>query len=265
VITIDWHGAPFTQGTGFPICLIAAQGIDDFNWGTVFGNSTGYCDEDGPVYGLSGSGSAKSTITVQETNSTSSYLEFFANARTTSPAYLETYPYDFTLGPILHYLAAAIPPVKQVSPGGVLRATANLATGSPAPDGLPFSLAVTWPGGGVASYSATSAGGSVGFQLALPETAYGKQATFVVSHPVDGTYQAVTTPKVEALVEKPKPAPPSACVLAERRKLMLSRQFQRLRGHANRAHGTARRNLNRRARKARRKLNGARSEVEAAC
>jgi hypothetical protein len=272
VITVDWHGAPYTRSSysGFPVCLALAQGVDDFSWGSVFGKTTEYrsCDEDGPLYSLSGSGSVKTTITVQETNSSSTYLQFFAWAPETSPTSLETYPYDFTVEPILHYLAAAIPPVNRISAGGVLHATANLATGLPAPDGLPFSLAVSWPDGGVASYTAASAGGSVGFQLALPETAYGKQATFVVSHPADGTYQAVTTSKLEALVAKPKPVPPpppSLCELAERRELSLARQFKRLNRHAKRARGHARHMLSRRAGHAKRKLRAARTQVDRKC
>ncbi|HEX3174526.1 MAG TPA: hypothetical protein VHQ43_09980 [Solirubrobacterales bacterium] len=267
VVTIDWHGAPFThEGSGFPVCLVLAQGVDDFSWGNVFGSlSERSCYETGPVYSLSGSGSAKTAITVQETNANSSYLEFFSHANQSEPARLETYPYDFTVEPILHYLAAAIRPVKRVSAGGILHASANLATGLPVPDGLSFNLAVTWPRGGVASYSATSGGGTISFQLALPETAYGKTATFVVSHPADGIYQAVTTPKLEVLVAKPKPPPPSLCVLARRREVVLTRQLKRLKRHANRAHGIARRRLNRRVRQAKRKLHRARVGAEAAC
>jgi hypothetical protein len=265
VVVIDWHGAPYTRYPGqFPICLYSAQGVDDFNWGGVFqqGLEKSSCHE------LSGSGSARTEIVVQETNSSSSYLEFGVSAYTTNSTEYETYPYDFTVEPILHYLAAAIPPVKRISAGGVLHATANLATGLPAPDGLPFSLAVTWDGGGVASYTAASAGGSVGFQLALPETAYGKQATFVVSHPADGIYQAVTTSKLEALVAKPKPVPPpspSPCELAERRELSLTRQFKRLKRHAGLAHGRSRGELYRRARQAKRKLRAAQAKVDATC
>jgi hypothetical protein len=268
VITVDWHAAPFTRSSGsFPVCLTLAQGVDDYSWGGVFGRVTEYrsCDEEGPLYPLSGSGSAKTTITVQETNSSSSYLEFFAYANESDPSDLETYPYDFTLGPILHYLAAAIPPVKRVSASGVLHATANLATGLPAPDGLSFNLAVTWPGGGVASYTGISSGGTVSFQLALPETAFGKQATFVVSHAADGTYQGVTTPKLEALVAKPKAPAPTPCALAERRALAFARQLKRLKRHAARARGPARAALRQRAKQAKRKLRAARAEVDAAC
>jgi hypothetical protein len=268
VITVDWHAAPFTRPSysGFPVCLALAQNVDDYSWGSIFGKTTeDRCSETSAPYSLSGSGSAKTTITVQETNPSSSYLEFFSSANETEPTSLETYPYDFTLGPILHYLSAAIPPVKRVGASGILHATALLATGLPAPDGLPFSLSVTWPGGGVASYTAASSGGTVSFQLALPETAWGKQATFVAGHPADGTYQAVTTAKLQALVAKPKPLGPTPCDLAERRRLSLTRQFKRLKRHAGHARGATRRVLNRRAKQAKRKLRAARNEAQAAC
>jgi hypothetical protein len=266
VVTIDWHAAPFTNRSGFPICLVLAQGIDDFSWGGVFRSTTERsCSESGPVYSLSGSGSAKSTITVQETNAASTYLELFSRADETTPSELETYPYDFTVEPVLHYLAAAIPPVKRISAGGVLHATANLASGLPVPDGLPFNLAVTWPGGGVAGYSAASSGGSIGFQMALPETAYGKQATFVVSHPADGTYQAVTASKLEALVAKPKPPGPTPCALAERHELSLARQFKRLKRHSGRAQGATHLRLRHQALRVARQLRAARVQADREC
>jgi hypothetical protein len=112
---------------------------------------------------------------------------------------------------------------------------------------------------------AHSSGGTVSFQLALPETAFGKQASFVVAHPADGTYQAITTPKIEALVAKPKPLPPSPCVLAERRTLVLSRQFKRVKRHANHARHPVRPALKQRVRQAKRKLRAARTEVKAVC
>jgi hypothetical protein len=262
VITIDWHGVPFTNRPGsFPICLFLGQGIDDFNWGTVFNDAL----RNSSCLQLSGSGSARSEIVVQETNSGSSYLEFFDRAEETSPSDYETYPYDFSVEPILHYLAAAIRPVKRISASGILRATANLATGGPAPDGLPFNLAVTWPGGGVASYTGVSSGGVVGFQLALPETAYGKQASFVVSHPADGAYQGVTTSKLEAKVAKPKLAAPSPCLIAERHVHALARQFRRLKRHASFAHGATRHRLHHRALHIGRELRAARAQAASAC
>jgi hypothetical protein len=262
VITVDWDAAPYTGEPGrFPICMTIAQGVNDFNWGERFEEVLDHyrCID------LSGSGSARTEIVVQEANSNSTYLEFSSYANETQPARYETYPYNFTVEPILHYLAVAIRPVKRVNAAGIIRATANLASGLPAPDGLPFNLAVTWPDGGVANYSAVSSGGIVGFQLALPETAFGKTATFEVSHSADGTYQGVTATKLQAKVAKPKAPPPSPCFLAERRVLALKRQYHRLRRHAARAYGVNRRVLRRRARRAKHQLREARLTAESLC
>jgi hypothetical protein len=260
VVTVDWNSAPFTESPGdFPICLVLLQGVDDFNWGSIFGNLSGYC------YRPSGSGSAKSEIVVQESTTNTSYLGFFASAQETNPAYYETFPYDFTVQPILHYLAVAAKPVKRVSANGVLRATANLATGLPAPDGTPFSLSVSWANGGVAGYAGVSAGGGVGFQLALPETAFGKSATFVVTHPADGTYQAATAPRLVAKVAKPKAPVATPCELARSHAHVLARQHRRLLRNVDRAHGANRRSLRRRASRVGRKLKMARSQAASAC
>lgn len=260
VVTVDWHGVPFTHYPGsFPVEMILAQGIDDFNWGSVFG-STGESSE----YHLSGSGTARTEIVAQSTDS-SSYLEFYAYANTTNPSEYETYPYDFSVEPILHYLAVAITPAKSVSANGILSATADLANGLPVPDGIAFVLSAAWANGGIASYTGVSSGGVVNFQLALPETAWGKSTRFIVSHPADGTYQAVNSSSLHLRVTKPTPVPPSPCVLAERRELSLARQFKRLKRRAGRAHGVTRRVLRRRARRAKQKLRAARHHAEALC
>lgn len=265
VVTVDWHGAPFTHSPGnYPLCMTLAQGIDDFNWGSVFEHRD-ECDSYGPFYELSGSGTAHTEIVAQESTTNTSYLEFYVSAYETEPAEYETYPYDFTLGPILHYLALALKPVQRVSANGVIRATANLATGQPAPDGLPFNLTVSWPDGGVASYSATSSGGTVGFQLALPETAYGKYANFTVIHPADGTYQGIESEKLRVKIARPKPPPPSPCELAETRALVLKRQYKRLKRNARYATGIRKHRLSRRAKRVKRKLVAARREVQALC
>jgi hypothetical protein len=259
VVIIDWESAPVTNSPGnFPACLTLAQGVNDFNWGDIFSNDQN-CDR--PF----GSGASRREVVVQEANSTSSYLEFAAYANRTNPTEYETYPYSFTVQPILHYLALAMRPVKRVSASGILRATANLATGGPAPDGLAFNLGVTWSGSGIASYTGLSSGGVVAFQLALPETAYGKQASFVVSHPADGTYQGVTTSKLKAKIAKPKTPPPSPCLLAERKVLSLKRSYKRIRRHAAHARGAARGVLHRKANRAKRKLRTAQSEADTTC
>jgi hypothetical protein len=264
LVTIDWHALPFTHESGFPICMILAQGINDFNWGSVLHETVerGYCSSSGPVYELTGSGTAQTGITVQNTDASSTYLEFLSVAAETNPSSFETFPYDFAVEPILHYLSVAPKPVKRVSANGLFKATALLSSGAPAPDGLSFNLSVTWPNRGVASYTGVSSGGLVSFQLALPETAYGKGATFVVSHPADGTYQAVTASKLVAEVAKAKATP---CVLAEHRAQSLARQFKRLKHRAERARGATRSALRRKVRRVKRKLRVARHQVKSLC
>jgi hypothetical protein len=258
VIVVDWHAVPYTESPGSsPICLSFAQGIDDFNWGSVFERAT--CGKP------SGSDSARTEIVAQEANSTSSYLEFADYADETNPARYETYPYDFTIEPILHYLSVAMRPVKRVSANGIVYATANLANGLPAPDGLTFNLTATWQEGGIATFTGTSSGGVIGFQLALPETVFGKNADFTVSHPADGTYQGVSAPKLRIKVAKPKPPGPTPCSLAEKRELALARQLKRLKHHAAHAHGATRAFLHHRVRQTRNKLRKARRKTASLC
>jgi hypothetical protein len=269
VFTVSWHVVPFVHSNGFPVCMVFVQDANDYNWGTDFRealiNGDGECYEGGPLYSVSGSGTAQTTITANQTDPNASYLEFFAQAEQETSSGFEPYPYDFTVEPILHYLSVAPKPVQRVSANGVFRATANLASGSPAPDGLTFDLSVTWADGGVASYTGISSGGVVSFQLALPETAYGKTATFVVSHPADGTYQAVTGEKLQVKVAKPKALPPSPCVKAQRHAHVLARQLKRLKRHARFARGRTRRRLHRRARHLGREFRVARKHAASAC
>lgn len=265
VVTVDWHSVPYTGHPGqYPLCMSLVQGIDDFSWGSRFDNFF-ECDSSGPVYDLSGSGTAHTQITIQESTTNTSYLEFFVGAYETDPNEYESFPYDFTVEPILHYLGLAMQPVEKIAANGVVQATATLANGQPAPDGLPFGLTVTWREGGVASYTGVSSGGVVSFQLNLPETAYGKSAHFVAFHPADGNYQEVVAPQQTIRIAKPPAPAPSACELAEGRALVLSRQYRRLRHNARRAHGYAKRRLSRRARQVKRRLRGARQEVATLC
>lgn len=264
VVTVDWHSVPYTHDSGFPVCLILVQGVDDYSWGNVFG-MRGYCEEDGPVYELSGSGSAKTAITAQETNASSSYLEFFSNAPYENPSSFETYPYDFTVEPVQHYLSVALQPLQRIRANSPIHATASLANGAPGPDGLAFTLTATWSGGGIATYTATSSAGALTFPLALPETAQDKKVTFVVSRPADTQYQEVKSTKLEVPVAKAKAPPVSPCAIAERHALALTRQYKRLARHARQARGVSRRFLHRRAAHLERKLHAARAQVDSAC
>jgi len=264
VIYVNWHSVPATNSPGyFPVCMTFAQGIDDYNWGSRFDAATGFeCEESaGPVYTLSGSGTARTAITVPENNADSSYLEFYTSADETQPSRFESFPYDFSIEPPLHYLGVAIREVKRVRANGLIRATATLANGLPAPDGLSFELAVTWDGGGSASYTGVSSGGVVSFQLALPETAYGERAIFVARHPADGSYIAASS-RLAINVRKPGLTP---CTRAQRVERSLRRQHKRLKRQANHAQGTTRRALRRRAASVKRKLRTAHLKTEALC
>jgi hypothetical protein len=266
VIYIDWHSVPSTDSPGyFPVCMTFAQGIDDFTWGTRFDGTVGFgCEASrGPVYTLAGSGTARTEIVAQEA-SESSYIEFFTEATETAPAEFESFPYDFSLEPPLHYLGVAIREQRRVAANGVIAATATRADGTPAPDGLSFNLAVTWDGGGSASYTGVSSGGVVSFRLALPETAYDKRAIFVVTHPADGTYIGASS-RLGINVKKPIPPPPTPCSRARRRVASLAREVGRLQRRARHATGPARRALRPRVSRARARLRAARRHARAVC
>jgi hypothetical protein len=269
LIVVNWHSVPSTRSPGeFPVCMVLAQGIDDFSWGGVFGKTTEYesCDDRGPLYSVSASGTAQTAITVQETNAASTYLEFTAFSNETDPGRLETFPYDFSVEAPRHYLGLTVKPVKQIRANGILHASVTLTDGSPAPDGLVFGLSATWNDGGVATASAATVGGQLGFALALPEAAIGKQVAFVVSRAADSAFQAVSSTKLRVPVKMPSgSSAESACETAQRRSHTLARQFNRVSRRASQAHGQRRRALKRQARQVGRKLRNARAATHAAC
>jgi hypothetical protein len=264
VLYVNWHSVPSVSSPSFyPVCMTFAQGIDDYTWGSRFEDATSYaCEEgQGPVYTLSGSGTARTAVTVQETNASSSYLEFYTSADETAPSRFESFPYDFSVEPPLHYLGVAIRNTKRVSANGVVQATALLANGLPAPDGIGFNLTVTWDGGGSATYTAVSSGGVVSFQLALPETAYDERGIFVVEHPADGSYVAASS-RLGLNIKKPGPTP---CSRAWASELVLKRQYKRLARNAKRARGASRRKLRRRATLVKRRLRAAHIRTDRLC
>jgi hypothetical protein len=266
-IVVNWHVLPFTSESGFPVCLTFVQGVDDFSWGGVFGDATQYrsCDEGGPLYSVSGSGAAQTAITVQNTDASASYLEFFSRASQTNPSFYETYPYDFSVQPPRHFLGLALKAKSKVHANGAIRGAVTLASGLPAPDGLPFSLTVTWGRDGIAAYSATTAGGQVVFPLALPESAVNKNATFLITHGADASYQEASA-RIDAEVT-PAVASASeiACSKATQKAHALARQVKRLKRNARFAQGAAKRRLKRRARHVGKEWSAARARAKAAC
>jgi hypothetical protein len=269
-LTVNWQVAPYTSDSGYPVHMLVLQGINDFNWGEVFGASTDCCGE--PPYSVSGSGTAQTPITVQNTDSTSSYLVFYAGAEYTSsdPTRFETYPYSFSVEPPRHYLGLSLGSVQKVATNGFLHATATLVTGAPVPDGSAFTLTGTWSSGGAYTATATSVGGQITFALGMPETAVGHDVEFTASSAATSEYQAAASPKVYAEVTKPPapPAPPTPvdlCTPATNKAHAWARIYKRRMKDAERARGRARHRLLQRAHQAERKFISARAAKKAAC
>jgi hypothetical protein len=259
-VIVNWHELPFAHGSGFPVRMFFVENADDFNWGSIFEGDRSY-------YEISGSGTARSEITVQNTSS-SDYLEFFSRATTTSSQELETYPYDFSVEAPRHYLSVSLGSVQRVAANGALHATATLATGAPVPDGLGFTLSGNWEGGTFTT-TAASVGGQISFPLALPETAYKHDVEFVATSAATPEWQAATSPKLNVEVTKPKvvapPVEPQLCTKATTRAQVLARQYHRQLIHADAARGRHRRRLFHEARATARRLDAAKAARTAAC
>lgn len=260
-IVVSWHEATFANSNDFPIRMAVPQNANNANWGAQFRES--YYG-DAPSYEVSGSGSSETSITAQEPTS-NAYLEFYARASASSPSDLEDYPYDFTVSSPLHYLSAAISPTEHVRVNGTISASVTKADGSPAPDGLIFTLNVSKDGEGIASYTATTGGGGLTFRLALPETLVKENAEFIVSRAADGTYQGVESAKLDAQLARPQAVPPSPCPKARARAHALVRQLSRLKRRVRFTRGKARRRIHRRAHRVAHRLRSARRQAAAVC
>lgn len=270
VVTVDWHVVPDSEGR-FPVCMLLAENVDDFSWGSNFNEIAEYesCTDSGPVYRVAGSGTARTTITVQQASANSTYLEFFSSTYRNSAPY-STYPYDFTVGSIQHYISLTFPPVPLITTTTPLTATATLTTGAPVPNGTLFNLTASWetPVNKATHrriYTAPSSNGQIVFPLNLPTGAGNKTVSFTVSRPADSRYQAVSSGGVEIPVAKVAPAPADNCAKAKRKARVIARKRKRLARRAHRSRGAKRRRLNRRARRLGRKLRIARKRAGRAC
>ncbi|MBA3866767.1 MAG: hypothetical protein H0X42_10575 [Solirubrobacterales bacterium] len=262
-VVVNWHALPFTHSTSYPICLMLVQGVNDFSWGSTFNGGSCY---EPAGHALAGSGTAATSITIQNTDSSATYLEFWSRAEETQPSAFETYPYDFSVEAPRHALTLNLPAFTEVAANGMVHASVTGATGLPAPDGLIYGLTVRWHGGGIATYTAASIGGQIAFQLALPESALNQRASFVVGRGPDAQYQAAEAPVVKAKVTSAVlPAPSSACKKAAAHAHILSRQQHRLQAHSRRARGIQRVRLRHRAHHVGIELRKARSKAAAAC
>ena len=176
-------------------------------------------------------------------------------------------PYDFT-ATIQHGLTISLKPYTRIRTTTVISASANLADGTPVPDGMAFNLTVRWPNPNheVATYTATSVGGAFAFPLALPESAKGKQAALIASRGPDPQFLGAESARLEVQVGRgAAPVVVTPCEIATRRVHSLARQRKRLATNARFAHGAVKRRLHRRARRVANKLRHARANAAATC
>lgn len=174
-------------------------------------------------------------------------------------------PYDFTVT-LQRALTISLKNYTHIRTTTVISASANLADGSPVPDGMAFTLTVGWhsPDHESVLYTATSVGGAFSFPLSLPETAKGKKATLVVSRGPDPQFLGAESAKVEVKVGRGSP-PPTPCELATARAHSLARRHHRLARRARFARGRHGRRLRHRARLVGRRLRAARANAATAC
>ncbi|HEY2056265.1 MAG TPA: hypothetical protein VGH14_20230 [Solirubrobacterales bacterium] len=262
-VVVNWHVPPAPGGgEGYPVGMVLVENVDDFTWGSTFGERRN-------TYSVSGSGTARSEITISN-SSANDYLEFYSRANENSTQEFETYQYDFSVESPRHYIGLALGSVSKIASNGFLHATATLASGGPVPDGYPVTLTGTWSGGGVFTTAATSVVGQITFPLAMPETAFGKDVEFVASGAATAEYQAATSSKLYAEITRPPappapPKPPNLCPKATNHAHALARQYKRLLKHAERARGRARHKLLHRAHTVELQFVAARAEKKAVC
>jgi len=269
-VVVNWHALPFVHESGYPVRMMLLENVDNYSWGAAFDESNSY-------YYLTGSGTSRDEITVQNT-SANDYLVFYSGSNETSSQDFETYPYDFTVEAPRHYLSISLASVNQVAANGTMHATATLASGAPVPDGYPVTLTATWSSGGVFTTAASTVAGQVTFQLALPESALGRYVEFVATGAATGEYQAAKSLSVGAEITKPPapPAPPAPakkapkktpnlCAKATNKAHALARQYKRQLKNAKYLRGRHRRLLLHRAHATEREFLAARSAKQAAC
>lgn len=271
-VVVNWHVPPAPGGSeGYPVSMVLVENVDNYSWGKTFGERRN-------TFSVSGSGTARSEITIANTSS-NDYLEFYSRADETNAQEFETFEYDFTVEAPRHYIGLSLGSVSKVAANGFLHATATLASGGPVPDGYPVTLTGTWSSGGVFTTSATSVAGQITFPLAMPETAFGKSVEFVATGAATAEYQAATSsklyaevtkppapppPPAPAPVKKPKPAP-NLCLKATNKAHALARQYKRQMKNAEYLRGRHRRRQLHKAHATERKFLAARSAKKAAC
>ncbi len=173
VVTVAWNDRDATWATR--LCLV--QGIDDFTFGSA------KCDVwDGHE---TRQGSARSEIDVPST-SAASFLRFHKRGFTCCG---DGGPYDFVVEAIRHRIGVATTRRSRIARRTKVAASANLTNGSAVPDGLVFDLTAK-RGRRSRSFSATSIGGRLTFNIALPNSWRKRIVKLSVSRPEDDQYLA---------------------------------------------------------------------------
>jgi hypothetical protein len=246
-VTIDW--ASVNRYYAYKAYIYPA-GTTDFSINNVSPLENFYLGENNHAEGVFATGTAGSYPLI--------FVSGSCNTKTPGP-------YDFTVTD-QHSLVATLKQYLHIKTTTVISASASLASGAPAPDGLVFTLTASWPGGGTASYNAASAGGALTFPLALPETAKGKKATIIVTRPADAQFLAAKSAQLEVPVGRGSPpVVASPCALASRHARAVGRRYRRLKAHAAAARGANRRRLRNRAHRVARQLRAAHSQAATAC
>lgn len=182
VITVIWQ-AHYAEVGGPTFCLI--QNVDDFNWAESQNRCNASEEYGVPDYG---DGSTRSVVQVRAATS-DAFLEFGGCG---SGCEFGTYDgaYNFTIESIQHAVGVGLSPRGYIRTRAVLRANANLADGSPMPDGSVFYLTANWGKTGSALFAASSSGGNISFPVSLPPETIGESVTFTVTRPADAQYLA---------------------------------------------------------------------------
>ncbi len=133
----------------------------------------------------------------------------FAATKLTSGCKSCAGPYSFT-ALLQHSLSMGFSPVTSVPINGVVTATVTQNTGAPVPDGLVFWLIATWYEHGEKETfqgTGTTSGGTVFFQLGLPESAAGHNIKLLAGRGEDAGYVETGSKSITLKGELPAVTP----------------------------------------------------------
>lgn len=175
-VTVAWNDRDATGATR--LCMV--QEIDDYTFGSA------ECDELNSYDTSYGSARSKLEVKVP---SGATFLKFYKRGYTCCG---DGGPYDFVVESIRHRIGVATTRRSRIARRTIVAASANLTNGSAVPDGLAFNLTAK-RGRKSRSFSATSIGGRLTFDIALPNSWRKRTVKLSVSRPEDDQYLATRT------------------------------------------------------------------------